>query len=130
MRRRSVLALLALPACLKQAYLTAPVGADGAVDVPAASLGQLTSPADVLLVRAEGAAGSIAVRRRGAGYLALVAVCSHRGCELSAGPQSYDCACHGSRFDLDGQVLEGPAEQPLRALPMQVGPAGARIAVR
>ncbi len=37
--------------------------------------------------------------------------CSHLGCRLSFNPElkSWDCPCHGSRFDIDGNVLDNPA---------------------
>ena len=41
--------------------------------------------------------------------------CTHMGCLLryNAAERSWDCPCHGSRFDVDGGVLEGPAVSPL-----------------
>jgi glycine/D-amino acid oxidase-like deaminating enzyme/nitrite reductase/ring-hydroxylating ferredoxin subunit len=41
--------------------------------------------------------------------------CTHLGCLLrfNAAETSWDCPCHGSRFDVDGAVLEGPAVRPL-----------------
>jgi glycine/D-amino acid oxidase-like deaminating enzyme/nitrite reductase/ring-hydroxylating ferredoxin subunit len=41
--------------------------------------------------------------------------CTHLGCLLrfNAAETSWDCPCHGSRFDVDGGVLEGPAVHPL-----------------
>lgn len=41
--------------------------------------------------------------------------CTHLGClvRFNAAEVSWDCACHGSRFDVDGTVLEGPAVDPL-----------------
>jgi glycine/D-amino acid oxidase-like deaminating enzyme/nitrite reductase/ring-hydroxylating ferredoxin subunit len=41
--------------------------------------------------------------------------CTHLGCLLrfNAAERSWDCPCHGSRFDVDGGVLEGPAVSPL-----------------
>ncbi len=40
--------------------------------------------------------------------------CPHLGCALKWNPteHSWDCPCHGSRFDKDGNVLDNPANRP------------------
>lgn len=43
------------------------------------------------------------------------AVCPHKGCivQWNSYEKSFDCPCHGSRFDIDGKVLNGPAIREL-----------------
>ena len=45
--------------------------------------------------------------------------CPHLGCALKWNPQerSWDCPCHGSRFDEDGNLLENPANGDMKRKP-------------
>jgi cytochrome b6-f complex iron-sulfur subunit len=48
-------------------------------------------------------------------FSALTAICTHQTCTISGfANQTYVCPCHGSRFDISGQVLAGPAPFSLR----------------
>jgi glycine/D-amino acid oxidase-like deaminating enzyme/nitrite reductase/ring-hydroxylating ferredoxin subunit len=57
-----------------------------------------------------------AVYRDDAGTVhAVSARCTHLGCivRFNDAETAWECPCHGSRFDIDGGVLHGPANQPL-----------------
>ncbi|MDQ4026408.1 MAG: FAD-dependent oxidoreductase [Actinomycetota bacterium] len=62
------------------------------------------------------APGQVAVYRDEAGELHKVsAVCTHLGCIVTwnNAETTWDCPCHGSRFDADGKVIQGPAVKDL-----------------
>lgn len=51
------------------------------------------------------------------GLRAMSARCTHLGCivAFNTAERTFDCPCHGSRFDNDGRVIEGPATAPLES---------------
>lgn len=74
-------------------------------------------PGDGKVVQLEGK--RCAVHRTAAGELLAVSpLCTHLKCVVhwNRAEQSWDCPCHGSRFQPDGSVIEGPATMPLERL--------------
>lgn len=59
----------------------------------------------------EGGAVRGVYRDEGGELHTVSAVCPHMGClvEWSDGDRTWDCPCHGSRFNYDGRVIDGPA---------------------
>ena len=57
---------------------------------------------------------TVGVWREEDGRLCVVDIrCPHMGCRLEWNPheRSWDCPCHGSRFDRYGRLLDGPAQK-------------------
>ena len=52
---------------------------------------------------------------------AVSPVCTHMGCAIkwNKDENTWDCTCHGSRFDYKGNVIGGPALKPLERLEIQ-----------
>jgi Rieske Fe-S protein len=61
------------------------------------------------------------------GFEAYSLVCPHLGCLVELKKDHFLCPCHSSRFDLKGQVLKGPSDQPLRRLQIEVNEEGRLI---
>ena len=82
-----------------------PAEASSAADVP---------PGEARVVRS--GVGKVGVFRADDGTVHAVSLrCTHLGClvHFNDAERSWDCPCHGSRFDVDGTVLTGPATAPL-----------------
>src|SRR6185369_1292856 len=61
----------------------------------------------------------VAAYRDADGKISLCSpVCTHLKCIVgwNDGEKTWDCPCHGSRFAATGEVLTGPAEQPLNQI--------------
>jgi Rieske Fe-S protein len=97
--------------------INAKAGVDLVIDriIPA----EVSDPADVPPGEARvvrDGLGKLGAFREPDGTLHLVSLrCTHLGCLLrfNGAERSWDCPCHGSRFDVTGSVLEGPAVRPL-----------------
>lgn len=50
------------------------------------------------------------------GYKALLMKCTHQGFQLTSDKGGLHCNLHGSTFDLEGRVINGPAAQPLNTI--------------
>ncbi|OLN32798.1 ubiquinol-cytochrome c reductase iron-sulfur subunit [Desulfosporosinus metallidurans] len=55
------------------------------------------------------------VKRDTLGIMAMVATCTHLGCEVNYHPEKKEwfCPCHGSIYDSEGRPLSGPAPKAL-----------------
>jgi Rieske Fe-S protein len=109
-------------------------GGDKPADEPAASSEAVTTPPP-----AEAAGGAIAktadvpvgsgvivddvvVTQPTAGvFKGFSSSCTHKGCAVNkVADGTIDCPCHGSKFNLDGTVANGPATRPLESKAVSV----------
>lgn len=93
-----------------------------------AQYAELVTPGDVdsaeQIQKGEGAVvrsglAKVAVYRDNDGTLHnRSAICTHLGCVVgwNAAEKTWDCPCHGSRFDCYGSVINGPANKDLPAV--------------
>jgi Rieske Fe-S protein len=81
------------------------------------------NPAEVIAKTADVPVGSglvvdeIVVTQPSEGeFKGFSSTCTHAGCSVSEVSEgTINCPCHGSKFNLDGTVANGPAARPLEA---------------
>ena len=75
----------------------------------------------------------VAIARVGDALYGFGDICTHRECSLSKGnleATTVTCPCHGSQFDVTtGEVLRGPAHEPVRSYPVRLEGDALRIDV-
>jgi nitrite reductase/ring-hydroxylating ferredoxin subunit len=89
--------------------------------IPLAKIPELAMPGRaVALTSAEQGELNIIVLHLGENeYIALSPICTHLGCRVRKARDGFECPCHGSRYDLHGQVMNGPATRPLARFPVR-----------
>jgi cytochrome b6-f complex iron-sulfur subunit len=63
--------------------------------------------------------------------VAVTRICTHEGCTVDLPERSLgtlDCPCHGSRYLVTGEVVNGPAPRNLFSFPTRI--EGSEIVVR
>lgn len=86
----------------------------GAVTIKVSDFPGLATTGVLVAVAPERAA----MRTGATTFFALSTICTHQGCvaDVVSGGTIVLCSCHDSRFDKNGNVLNGPAERPLEQL--------------
>jgi Rieske Fe-S protein len=99
-------------ACAHVGVPAAPTGSTGTV----VDVSTLSTDGSSVVARVPGPDGAPILVTRVHGRLrALSLHCTHEGCPVGSTPVNgvLRCPCHGSQFDLEGNVLHGPADEPL-----------------
>lgn len=69
------------------------------------------------------------VKQDSLGVMALVATCTHLGCEVNYFPDKKEwlCPCHASIYDVEGRPVSGPAPKALPRVAVERKPDGTLI---
>lgn len=73
-------------------------------------------------VTSERSQGVWVVTKDGTSFAVFDPKCTHLECLYAWNPglKQFQCACHASVFDIDGNVLSGPAPRPLDRIPFEI----------
>ena len=98
-------------------------GGGGANPAPTPSGGTLKTTTDTKTIFLSQPSGTIRdyrnlgnfwLVRDAGGIYAMTAICTHQGCTVNGWNGSvFPCPCHGSQYNLNGAVVQGPATLPL-----------------
>jgi cytochrome b6-f complex iron-sulfur subunit len=66
----------------------------------------------------------VCIVREGSKVAAISTTCTHLGCIVTPSGTGFQCPCHGSQFDVDGNVTGGPAPKALSWYQVTLTPSG------
>jgi len=90
---------------------------DDTIQIPLYSFAQ----SDFQFVRPKGWYYDIVVLKKADGvYETMLLQCTHQQNQLLPTGNGYICNLHGSHFDKEGNVIKGPAENPLKKYPTSI----------
>lgn len=97
-------------------------GPDGAAAGSRVTLGQLSDipVGGAISVSAPDGSKVLLTQPRAGEVKAFSAVCPHEGCSASPDGDHFSCPCHGSEFELDGSLRQGPAREGLSSYDVRV----------
>ena len=91
--------------------------ADNKIAVPV----NLFATSDFQLVQPKSMYYNIGLKKEKDGtYTALLLRCTHADNQLIPAGNGFKCTLHGSSFDTEGQVTNGPAQRPLKRYPTEI----------
>jgi cytochrome b6-f complex iron-sulfur subunit len=69
------------------------------------------------------------ILRNKQGVYSMIGVCTHLGCTPNwfPGESVFKCPCHGSIYNVEGEVIGGPAPEPLYRPKIRIAPDGSMI---
>jgi nitrite reductase/ring-hydroxylating ferredoxin subunit len=111
-RCASFVLALAVAGCVANPAPVVDAGAERTLEVPP----QLEKPGSQVKIQLPGLSDPILVWRTEIGFGAADLRCTHCRSQLQYNPEKgwIDCLSNSCRYRLDGSVLEGPANRPLR----------------
>lgn len=87
---------------------------DGIIELPLAEHPSLRKRGGSLIIQPEQSEDPLYVLALDNGEFSVVSpICTHKGCTVDVAGELLVCPCHGSVYDRQGNVLEGPAPLPL-----------------
>ena len=98
---------------------SAPPAAAGGLRVSLVDLAEVPVGGAVM-VSAPGAGKVLVAQPKAGEAVAFSAVCPHEGCSVAPSDDHFACPCHGSAFELDGSLRQGPARTGLTTYPVRV----------
>jgi cytochrome b6-f complex iron-sulfur subunit len=77
-------------------------------------------------------AGYVFIKKDGNQLTAFSPICTHLGCLVKWDNQrkEFICACHGGKYDINGNVVAGPPPKPLDRLPVEIKEGKVYIGIR